>query len=65
MPIGGPTWTRTHCGELLRADAVCTLLLPPAGVSARRRKQELERLNEQLRTINTQLRSGGLLDGCC
>jgi tetratricopeptide (TPR) repeat protein len=26
------------------------------GVSARRRKQELERLNEQLRTINTQLR---------
>lgn len=27
-----------------------------AGVSARRRKQELERLNEQLRTINTQLR---------
>lgn len=26
------------------------------GISARRRKQELERLNEQLRTINTQLR---------
>lgn len=26
------------------------------GVSARRRKQELEKLNEQLRTINTQLR---------
>lgn len=26
------------------------------GVSARRRKEELERLNEQLRTINTQLR---------
>ena len=25
-------------------------------MSARRRKQELERLNEQLRTINTQLR---------
>ncbi|EFN58329.1 hypothetical protein CHLNCDRAFT_9763, partial [Chlorella variabilis] len=28
------------------------------GISARRRKQELERLNEQLRTINTQLRQG-------
>lgn len=27
-----------------------------AGLSARRRKEELERLNEQLRTINTQLR---------
>lgn len=26
------------------------------GLSARRRKEELERLNEQLRTINTQLR---------
>ena len=31
----------------------------PAGVSARRRKQELEKLNEQLRTINTQLRCAG------
>ena len=26
------------------------------GISARRRKQELEHLNEQLRTINSQLR---------
>ena len=63
--IGGPTWTRTHCTsscQLIRCVLCCCLL--PSGVSARRRKQELERLNEQLRTINTQLRCGGLLGGC-
>ncbi|KAL4427907.1 hypothetical protein ABPG75_001996 [Micractinium tetrahymenae] len=43
--------TRNACGR-----APCLLSPGPACVSARRRKQELERLNEQLRTINTQLR---------
>ncbi len=32
------------------------LLCPVAGVTARQRKDELERLNEQLRKINTSLR---------
>jgi hypothetical protein len=42
------THTHTHTHTRTHAHAV--------GISARRRKDELERLNEQLRTINMQLR---------
>ena len=55
------------CASLSAAVCACSSERPAgccpnalAGVSARRRKQELERLNEQLRTINTQLRRGAL-----
>lgn len=50
-PGGGrPQTARTHPRPFPCPRA------PLAGLSARRRKEELERLNEQLRTINTQLR---------